>query len=59
MKERKDRMPADAKPRLNETLQHLVQLYETTGQSEKAAEWKKRLEDLNPGAKSQRLDKPK
>ena len=36
--------PADGKPRLNEALQRLVQLYEATGRTDKAAEWKKRLD---------------
>jgi len=43
MKQREDRIPAGSKPRVKEALQRLVQLYEATGQSEKATEWKKKL----------------
>jgi hypothetical protein len=47
MKQREDRIPSDSKPLLKSTLQRLVQLYDATAQSEKAARWKKTLEDLN------------
>ncbi|MSU58719.1 MAG: tetratricopeptide repeat protein [Pedosphaera sp.] len=44
MKQREDKIPAIGKPRVKETIQRLVQLYEATGQSEQASEWKKKLE---------------
>jgi tetratricopeptide (TPR) repeat protein len=43
MQQRADEIPANSKVRLQESVQRLVQLYEATGQSEKAAEWKKKL----------------
>ena len=47
MKQREDKIPATGKSRVKETLQRLVQLYESTGQSEKAAEWKKKLAEFD------------
>jgi hypothetical protein len=44
---REDRTPAAGEPRLKETLQPLVQLYEETGESDKAAEWKTKLADVD------------
>ncbi|MBI3848903.1 MAG: tetratricopeptide repeat protein [Verrucomicrobia bacterium] len=46
MKQREDKIPAIGKPRLKETLQRLVQLYEATGQSDKVTEWKQKLTEL-------------
>ena len=43
MKQREDKIPATGKPRLKEALKALVQLYEATGQSVPAAEWKQKL----------------
>jgi hypothetical protein len=43
MKEREDQIPAAGKPRLTEALQRLVQLYQATGQSGKAAQWRQKL----------------
>jgi tetratricopeptide (TPR) repeat protein len=48
MKERQERIPASEKQRLNETLQHLVQLYEATGKLEEAAKWKRELAAPGP-----------
>ena len=47
MKQREDKIPADGKLRLKEVLQRLVQLCEATGQSDKAADWKQKLADLD------------
>jgi len=47
MKQREDTIPDVGKPRLRESLQRLVQLYETTDQSEKAAEWNKKLAEFD------------
>jgi len=47
MKQREGRIPALGKPRLRESLQRLVQLYEAMGQSEKAAGWKTKLADFD------------
>ena len=46
MKQREDRIPAVGKPRLKETLQRLVQLYDATGRPDQAAEWKQKLAAL-------------
>jgi hypothetical protein len=45
MKEREAKIPAQAKVRLTEALERLVQLYEATDQKEKADEWRKKLEE--------------
>jgi len=47
MKQREDKIPAVGKVRVKENLERLVQLYEATGQSEKGAEWNKKLRELN------------
>jgi serine/threonine protein kinase/Tfp pilus assembly protein PilF len=47
MKQREDKIPAIGRPRLRESLQRLVQLYEATGRPDQAAEWKKRLEEFS------------
>jgi serine/threonine protein kinase len=44
LKQRQAQLPASARPRLTEALQRLVQLYDTTGQKEQAARWRKELE---------------
>jgi tetratricopeptide (TPR) repeat protein len=46
MKQRETSIPVIGKPRVKETLQRLVQLYEATGQPEKAAAWNERLAEL-------------
>ncbi|MSU58721.1 MAG: tetratricopeptide repeat protein [Pedosphaera sp.] len=56
MKQREDKIPSLGKPRVKETLQRLVQLYEATGQSEQASEWKKKLAEFEQAAK---VDAPK
>ena len=43
LKQREDKVPAESKPRIRETLQTLVQLYEETNRPDQAAEWKKKL----------------
>jgi eukaryotic-like serine/threonine-protein kinase len=50
MKQREAKIPAPGKPRLKEALQRLAQLYEETGQSEKAAEWRQKLADTEKAA---------
>jgi hypothetical protein len=47
MKSRENDIPAEAKPRLKEALQRLVQLYEATGRPDRAAEWKQKLADFD------------
>ena len=47
MKQRADKIPAIGKPRVKESLQRLVQLYEATGQAEKAADWNKKLAEFD------------
>jgi eukaryotic-like serine/threonine-protein kinase len=46
MKQREARIPMNGRPRLKETLQRLVQLYDATGRPDQAAEWKQRLADF-------------
>ncbi len=47
MKQREDKIPSLGKPRLKEALQQLVQLYEATGPSDQAAQWKQKLRELD------------
>jgi tetratricopeptide (TPR) repeat protein len=47
MKQREDKIPANGRIRLKQSLQRLVQLYEASGQSAKAAEWKSKLAKSN------------
>jgi hypothetical protein len=44
LKQREDKIPPNGMVRLKEAIQRLVQLYEATGQMEKAAEMKKELD---------------
>jgi hypothetical protein len=44
LKQREAMIPATGKFNLTEALKRLVQLYEATGQKDKAAEWRKELE---------------
>lgn len=48
MKEREAEIPAQGKVCLRESLQRLVQLYEATGRSGEAGEWKKKLAEGAP-----------
>jgi hypothetical protein len=43
MKKRQAQIPPAGRPRLTEALERLVQLYDATGQAEKAARWRKEL----------------
>jgi tetratricopeptide (TPR) repeat protein len=47
LKQREDKISPAGKPRLKETLQRLVQLYEATGRPDHAAEWRRKLEPFN------------
>jgi hypothetical protein len=46
MKQREQNIPAMRKLRLQEALERLVELYEATGQPEKAAEWNRKLAEF-------------
>jgi tetratricopeptide (TPR) repeat protein len=49
LKARQDKIPATGQPRVKEALQRLVQLYETTGRADEAAQWKsKSVEATTP-----------
>jgi tetratricopeptide (TPR) repeat protein/predicted Ser/Thr protein kinase len=48
MKQREAKIPPPGKVRLTEALERLVQLYEATGQKDKAEEWRKKLELTRP-----------
>ncbi len=47
LNQQEDKIPADGKRCVKESLQRLVQLYEATNQSEKAAEWQKKLAEFD------------
>jgi len=59
MKQQEDKIPAEGKIRLQESLQRLAQLYEATGQSEKAAEWSKKLAEFDLAAAAKKTVAPK
>jgi hypothetical protein len=59
MKQRNDRIPAFGKPRLKETLQRLVQLYEATGRSNQAVEWKQKLAEFEKAESEKKVAAPK
>jgi serine/threonine protein kinase/Tfp pilus assembly protein PilF len=46
MKQREAKIPAASKPRLKESLQRLVQLFEATNKPDQAALWKQKLDEL-------------
>jgi hypothetical protein len=48
MKQREDSIPPQAVSRLTEAVERLVQLYEATGDTDKADEWRARLFVLKP-----------
>jgi len=51
MKQREGEISAASKLDVKESLQRLVQLYEATGQAEKAAEWNKKLAEFDQAPK--------
>jgi tetratricopeptide (TPR) repeat protein len=51
MKQREDKIPAEARVRLGEALKRLVQLSEATGRLDQAAEWKKKLDEFDQPAR--------
>jgi hypothetical protein len=59
MRQREDKIPADGKVRLQESLQRLVQLYEATGQAEKAAEWNRKLAEFDQAEATKKTAAPK
>ena len=59
MKQRAASIPTDGKVRLKEALQRLAQLYEATGQAEKAAEWKKKLAEFEKAEAEKKTVAPK
>jgi serine/threonine protein kinase/Tfp pilus assembly protein PilF len=50
--DRQDKIPASNKPSLRKAIERLIRLYEETGKSDKAAEWKQRLPELDRPAAS-------
>ena len=50
MKQRVAKIPANSKVRLTEALERLVRLYEATGETDKVAEWKKKLTEFDKAA---------
>ena len=59
MKQREDKIPAESKRYVKETLQRLVQLYEATGQSQKAAEWNKKLAEFDQAEAEKKIAAPR
>ena len=51
MKQREDKIPQQGKPRVRESVQRLVQLYEATDRLEQAAEWRKKLAETDKAQK--------
>jgi hypothetical protein len=49
MKKREANIPDAGKVRLTEALERLVRLYEATGQKDRAAAWRKKLEERKAG----------
>ena len=49
MKQREATIPPQARPRLAEAVERLVQLYEATDQDETAAAWREKLEETKAG----------
>jgi hypothetical protein len=47
MKQREIKIPLEGKPRLRETLQRVVQLYEATNRPDQAAGWKRKLAEFD------------
>ena len=58
MKQRENQIPPAAKPRLKETLQCLVQLYDVTDHADRAAEWKQKLAEFEQAEAEKRPPKP-
>jgi len=58
MEQREDQIPAGGKSHLKEALRRLVQLYETTDQSEKAAQWRQKLAEANKAEASKQPGTP-
>ena len=50
MKQMEEKIPAGGRAWLKEALERLVQLYDATGRSEQAAEWRKKLAEFNQPA---------
>jgi hypothetical protein len=47
MKERENKIPPADRLRLKETLQRLVQLYQSTGRADQGAQWQQKLAELD------------
>ena len=58
MQQRKEKIPASGRPRLKETLQRLVQLYNATGPPDQAAEWKQKLAVFDKAETEQKPSEP-
>ncbi len=59
MRQREAAIPPQGKVRIQETLQRLVQLYEATGEPEKAAEWNKKLAEFDQAGAEEQNATPK
>ncbi len=59
MKQREDKIADAGKPRLKEAMQRLVQLYETTGQSDAVAQWSRKLAEFDRAEAEKKPAAPK
>ena len=59
MKERGNKIPPQEKRGLKKALERLIQLYEGTGQSEKVAEWTKKLSEFDKSEPEKKVPEPK
>jgi hypothetical protein len=58
MKQREDRIPADNKRQMRETLQRIVQLYVATGRPDQATEWRQKLAGFDKAETTKKADTP-
>ena len=59
MNQRREKVPPEYKFRLRESLECLVRLYESTGQPDQAAEWKKKLANYDRAELDKKANAPK
>ncbi|HXJ61992.1 MAG TPA: serine/threonine-protein kinase [Verrucomicrobiae bacterium] len=58
MAQRQNQIPAEAKAKLKESMQRLVNLYVATGQTNQAAEWKKNLKEFDEARDAKKASSP-
>jgi eukaryotic-like serine/threonine-protein kinase len=58
VKQREQTIPPQTRPRLTETIDRLVQFYQTTGKKDEAAKWRKKLEGAQTVQSSKGAEQP-